>query len=202
MPRTVLLATGVIDIPPPLPDVDQALAAGALRYCPICDGYEATGRRVAVLGHGNSGLQEAIFIRHYSDQVTLCALDEPLHLGPEEKEQLQAAGVRFMPEPVRRIDFGSSQPPRVRLLASGEAGFEADVLYSALGTRVNSGLARALGAECAPNGALLVDAHQQTTVDGLYAAGDVVAGLNQIAVAMGHAAIAATAIHNRLRQGA
>ena len=57
----------------------------------------------------------------------------------------------------------------------------------------------ALGAQCADNDELLVDAHQQTSVDGLYAAGDVVIGLNQIAVAMGHAAIAATAIHNRLR---
>ena len=48
-------------------------------------------------------------------------------------------------------------------------------------------------------GALIVDRHQQTTVEGLYAAGDVVERLNQIAVAKGHAAIAATAIHNRLR---
>ena len=48
------------------------------------------------------------------------------------------------------------------------------------------------------NGELEVDAHLQTSIDGLYALGDVVVGLNQIGVAMGHAAIAATAVHNRL----
>ena len=54
-----------------------------------------------------------------------------------------------------------------------------------------------LGARCS-DGELVVDAHQQTTVPGLYAAGDVVKALNQMSVGVGHAAIAATAIHNRL----
>ena len=50
-----------------------------------------------------------------------------------------------------------------------------------------------------PDGRLVVDRHQQTGMEGLYAAGDVVDGLNQIAVAMGQAAIAVSAIHRRLR---
>jgi thioredoxin reductase (NADPH) len=71
-------------------------------------------------------------------------------------------------------------------------------LYAALGLRARSDLATALGAEHDEDGALAVDEHQQTTVPGLYAAGDVVRGLAQIGVAMGHAAKAATAIHNGL----
>ncbi len=74
----------------------------------------------------------------------------------------------------------------------------ADSLYVALGLRAGSGLAIMLSAVHDGEGALLVDAHQLTTVPGLYAAGDVVQGLAQISVAMGHAAIAATAIHNGL----
>lgn len=73
-----------------------------------------------------------------------------------------------------------------------------DTLYPALGSEVQSGLARAFDAEVDGNGELSVDAHMQTSVDGLYAIGDVVSGLNQISVAVGHAAIAATAVHNRL----
>lgn len=73
-----------------------------------------------------------------------------------------------------------------------------DVLYPALGLRHASQLATALGAQVHANGQLVVDDHLQSTVPGLYAAGDVAAGLNQIAVAWGHAAIAATAIHNGL----
>lgn len=73
------------------------------------------------------------------------------------------------------------------------------MVYAALGTMVNSGLAQLLGARCTAEGCLLVDKHQQTSVEGFYAAGDIVAGLNQITVATEQASVAATAIHNRLR---
>jgi thioredoxin reductase (NADPH) len=73
-----------------------------------------------------------------------------------------------------------------------------DTIYSMLGTQVRSELATALGARCDADDNLEVDAHLQTTIAGLYAVGDVASGLNQISVATGHAAIAATAIHNRL----
>ena len=56
-----------------------------------------------------------------------------------------------------------------------------------------------LGARFDDGGRLYVDDHQQTSVPGLYAAGDLVRGLNQISTAQGEAAIAATAIHNQLR---
>jgi thioredoxin reductase (NADPH) len=75
-----------------------------------------------------------------------------------------------------------------------------DILYPALGCHVRSSLALDLGAKRDEIGSLIVDDRQQTTVDGLYAAGDVVASLNQLSVAAGQAAIAATAIHNRLRE--
>ena len=83
------------------------------------------------------------------------------------------------------------------LLADGHT-HTADVLYPMLGCDVHSDLAAALGAARNDVGCLLVDDEQQTTVPGLYAAGDVVSDLHQISVAVGHAALAATAIHGRL----
>jgi thioredoxin reductase (NADPH) len=73
-----------------------------------------------------------------------------------------------------------------------------DFLYPALGCNVRSELATALGASCSALGNLKVDEHQLTTTKGLYAAGDVVSDLHQLSVAFGHAAIAATSIHNSL----
>lgn len=75
-----------------------------------------------------------------------------------------------------------------------------EVVYAMFGSRQRSQLAVALGADCDEEGALRVDAHQRTSVPGLYAIGDIVSALNQIAVATGHAAIAATAVHNSLPQ--
>jgi thioredoxin reductase (NADPH) len=73
-----------------------------------------------------------------------------------------------------------------------------DALYPALGCNVRSDLATGLGASSTENGNLEVDDHQRTTIEGLYAAGDVVTDLHQLSVAFGHAVIAATDIHNRL----
>jgi thioredoxin reductase (NADPH) len=73
-----------------------------------------------------------------------------------------------------------------------------DIIYSALGTLVRSDLASVLGAKTDEDGALLVDEHQETSVSGLYAAGDVVRGLSQISVAAGQAAIAATHLNRSL----
>jgi thioredoxin reductase (NADPH) len=73
-----------------------------------------------------------------------------------------------------------------------------DTLYVALGSSACSNLAKAIGARLSASGCIFIDEHQRTSIDGLFAAGDVVEGLDQIAVAMGQAAKAATAIHNRL----
>jgi thioredoxin reductase (NADPH) len=79
---------------------------------------------------------------------------------------------------------------------TGPAAF--DSLYPALGSLIRSELAVALGADATEDGCLVIDAHQRTTVRGLYAAGDVAKGLDQISHAMGEAAVAATAIRNDL----
>jgi thioredoxin reductase (NADPH) len=198
--RTVLLATGVVDVAPPFAQVRPALADGRLRYCPICDGYEAIGKKVAVLGRANSGLQEALFVRHFADEVLLCAIGEPLQPSRTERAQLESAQIRLVAPPVLDLHLADRPLDGMQLFLQDRSIVQVDVVYSALGTLVNSGVAQLLDARCTDNGELLVDRHQQTSVDGLYAAGDIVSGLNQITVAMGQAAIAATAIHNRLRQ--
>jgi thioredoxin reductase (NADPH) len=89
----------------------------------------------------------------------------------------------------------------VGLQTRSGAIYRFDTLYSALGCRVRSDLARTLGAACDAVGQIVVDDRLRTTVPGVYAAGDVANDLNQIAVGTGHAAIAATGIHNLLRMG-
>ena len=191
--RRVLLATGAVDIEPNLPDHAEALKRGLIRYCPICDGYEARGKRVAVLGHGARGLGEAVFLaRSYTKDVTLLTLGQPL--APDDEARAKEHGIRIL---TAAIDALEIEGDRIAALRAGGEEHRFDTLYSALGLKVRSDLALALGAEHDETGSLVVDEHNRTTVPGLYAAGDVVRGLNQIVVAMGHAAVAATDIHNR-----
>jgi thioredoxin reductase (NADPH) len=190
--RRVLLATGCVDIEPELPNLPDAVRRGLLRYCPICDGYEARGRRVAIFGHGARGLGEAVFVaRSYTKNVTLITLGETL--SPEDDQRAREHGIRVITAPIETLEV---EGDRINAVRAGGQEHRFETLYSALGLKVRSDLALALGAEHDEVGALIVDDHNRTTVPGLYAAGDVVRGLNQIVVAMGHAAIAATDIHN------
>ena len=194
--RSVLLATGVTNRRPPMSDAlhDRAVAEGSLRYCPICDGYEVTDKRVAVIGTGRHGLREAEFLRSYSAYVTLVAAGGPHELGTSDRERLAGIGVALLDGPAR--DF---VPDGDGLSFSTPAGrHRFDSAYPSLGSDIHSALARGLGADCTQAGCVTVDAHQRTSVPGLYAAGDVVLGLDQISSALGHASIAATAIRNDL----
>ena len=87
----------------------------------------------------------------------------------------------------------------LRLRLSDGTAVAFDVFYSALGCVPQNLLAVTLGAARDKDNALIVTGHQMTSVEGLYAAGDIVRGLNQVVVAAAEAAIAATDIHNRLR---
>lgn len=194
--RTILLAQGVTNHRPRMAQEthDRGVARGLIRYCPICDGYEVRGKRVAVLGCSDHGAAEALFVRRYSDSVTLLAQDSS-QLSVSETANLARGGIAVKRAPVRDLSIDGEI-----LLANLTDGqlLHFDTLYVALGTSPRSELARTAGAELSPTGCVVVDEHQQTTVAGLFAAGDMVEGLDQIAVAAGQAAKAATAIHNLL----
>jgi thioredoxin reductase (NADPH) len=194
--RRVLLATGADDVEPDLPNLPNAIHRGLVRYCPICDGYEARNKKIAVIGYGARGLGEAVFVaRTYSRDVTLLTLGRPMDLDETAQRSVREHGIQVVHEPVSDLDIEGDRITAIRTGSGREHRFE--VLYSALGLKLRSDLGIALGAEHDEDGALLVDDHNRTTVKGLYAAGGVVRGLDQIVVAMGHAAIAATDIHNR-----
>lgn len=194
--RAVILCTGARDIPPAIEGLDQGLQCGQVRYCPICDGFETQHQRVAVLGRTEHGLRESIFVAGFDNEVTWLSMGSQGETDPAALQRLPERGVRVVDVPPVRIACHAERGVSVELADGQTLGF--DVLYPALGQRHLGELAIALGARVTANGQLEVDAHQQTIVPGLYAAGDVAQGLNQINVAAGHAAIAATAVHNAL----
>ena len=194
--RKVLLATGVADNELGHEAFRDGVRRGLVRICPICDGYEAIDRCIAVIGDGEKVVREALFLKTYSHDLAVIHLGEPRTMGEAERRQLAEAGIALIETPIADVlieadrivalDFGKGQVRRF------------DLIYSALGTTPRAALAWRLGAAADPAGCLQVNAHQETSVPGLYAAGDLVRGLNQITVAEAEAAIAATDIHNRL----
>ena len=194
---TVLLATGVRNRRPPMDEDlhDEALARGLIRYCPICDGYEVTDRKVGVIGSGRHGVAETLFLRGYTSDLTLIAPDKALDLDSDDRANLANLGIRTVDGPCQAVAIEEDAV----VVATKEGEHRFDSIYPALGSDVHSELAHQVGARLAPEtGCITVDDHQRTSVPGLYAAGDVVIGLDQISHAMGEGGVAATTIRNDL----
>jgi thioredoxin reductase (NADPH) len=195
--RKVLLTTGVVDRKPALPNLREIIYRGNMRLCPICDGYEAIDRKVAVLGPVDEALKKLLFLRTYTRDLTFLPVGGPVLLTDEQAQSLRKLGV---PLPLEAIADLRVEGDEITAIMANGAKHSVEVLYPALGSDPRSELLTDLGGAVNENGCILTDAHQETTIPGFYAAGDVVNELNQMAVATAHAAIAATAIHNRLNE--
>ena len=149
-----------------------------------------------MVGAESHGVAEALFLRAFSPDVTLFTLEE-CELHEKDRTDLADHGVEWDPRPVIAYDFSGE---RVRLSFAAGDVTEVDTLYPALGSDPNDELIQALGLRTDSARCVMTDKHQQLGLKGLYAAGDLVAGLDQISVAMGQAAVAAVAIHNDLRE--
>jgi thioredoxin reductase (NADPH) len=194
--RSVLLATGVSNRRPPMDEElhDDALARGLVRYCPICDGYEVTDKKVGVIGSDSHGVAEAVFLRSYTADVTLIAPDKALGLKPEDSQKLKEAGIDCVDGPAQAVAI----PNGCIVVDTAEGHYTFDSIYPALGSDTHTQLAEMVGAELGSDACIKVDSHQRTSIPGLYAAGDVVIGLDQISHAMGEGGVAATTIRNDL----
>jgi thioredoxin reductase (NADPH) len=192
----VLLATGVSDHHPLIANWREGILKGKIRLCPICDAYDVTDKNIALLSSIDCSLDHARFIRHYSRDVTLFCLPVAIELPEDERVALQNLGVSVVNEEIRALAAEGEE----RVKVEGHSGkiFFFDTVYVMLGEATSKHLATDLGARCGPTGRLEVDEHQRTTVEGLYAVGDIVSSLHQVSVAIGQAAIAATGIHNSL----
>ena len=190
--RTVLLATGIKDILP-MPQLEPLIKSGFIGLCPVCDAYEVIDKRIAVIGCGEKALKEALFLRRYSSHISLLTQGVKHSFSSDQLKIIKQAQIKFINESLLDIK------QETVLNCYFNSGFITyDRMYSALGCRENNELAKILGLKLKMD-KLIVDKSQQTSRKGVFAAGDIVSGLNQITVAQGQGAIAASAINMFLK---
>lgn len=193
--RSVVVATGVQDAGLDMPNWEAGIRSGNLRLCPVCDAFEMVDRKVALVARSEQAVAHAFFLRQYTCDLTLIHAGAPGSLSEEDYGRLHASDVTLIEavDPFIVVDASGSAVVKI-----GEDTLSFDTIYPMVGCHARTQLAADLGAEKSAEGELLTDPFQQTAVDGLFAAGDVVSGLNQISVAVGQAAIAATRINHML----
>ena len=188
----VILATGIVDKAPAIPDLRECIATALVRLCPVCDAYEAVGKKIGVVGPAHAALTEALFLRDYSSDVCILARGRE-DIGKPALQKAAGAGIEFWD--YASVNVGAS---RLEVVMRDGTRRPLNIIYSAMGCDVRSELATSLGVDCDATGYILVGAHLETSVPGLYAIGDVAKALNQIAVGFGHAALAAAQINSAL----
>ena len=197
--RTVILATGISDLGMAGANWRAGIEAGGLRLCPVCDAYEIIDKDVAVISRTEHGASHALHLHDYTNRLTLYHVGDEAAFGVEDAARLAAANVPVIHASDATIEVDLNGRASVRSAGSTRTF---DAIYPMFGCHPRNGLAKGLGASCDAEGKLITDMYQETTLPGLFAVGDVVSGLNQISVAVGQAAIAATHIHQTLRETA
>ncbi|WP_101296526.1 NAD(P)/FAD-dependent oxidoreductase [Halegenticoccus soli] len=192
----VVLAVGFADErpEPPLPRTGRGL-----HYCLHCDAYMFIDEPVYVMGHGDSAAYVAMIMLNFTDEVDLLLRGREPEWSDETDELLRAHPIDVIEAEISGMNKGEDgwlesfefEDGTVREYRGG---------FPMYGSDYNTGLAEGLGCELNDDGTVVVDEDGRTTVDGVFAVGDLTPGHNQIPVAMGEGADAGIAIHMDLRE--
>ncbi|TGE16126.1 NAD(P)/FAD-dependent oxidoreductase [Hymenobacter elongatus] len=193
--RKVLLATGVEDELPPVPGMRDLWGRGVL-HCPYCHGWEVRNQALAVYGRGKIVTGLALLISRWTTDVVVCT-DGPGNLSANARRRLRQQKVRIYEEPVSHLEGKPNGELRHIVFENGEK-LARHALFVHPHQHQRSSLAEQLGCRLTSKGAVWINKQAQTSVGGVYAAGDTTPGPQKALLAAAEGTQAAIAIHETL----
>jgi thioredoxin reductase len=193
--RRILLAIGIKDVWPKVTGLDQCYGE-TVHHCPDCDGYEARGKRTAVIASGRSAAGMALSLTTWTNDVVICTNGKPAGIEPRERAKLDALRIAIVERPLARVEADGSN---VRgLVVDDGSVVECERVFFAIGHYPADDLGVQLGCERDDEGLIVIDEKCRTSVRNVFAAGDITPGPHLAIAAAGGGAIAALAIHASL----
>jgi len=195
--QRVLLATGLRDLTPDCPGFRDFYGV-SVHHCPDCDGYECIDKRIAVLGSGTKTVGFALGLLTWTNHITLITEGKD-DLSQEDRAKLAAFQISVREQSIKALD-GDLKSKQLRRISFNDGDvLECDALFFNLGTEPASNLHEILGCKLDEScGLVWVDQTQQTSVEGVYAAGDLTPDSQLAIVAAAEGAMAAIHIHDSL----
>jgi thioredoxin reductase (NADPH) len=191
--EAAILATGcrhrVLDAPG-----EEEYKGKGVSYCAVCDGLFFRGRRVAVVGGGNTAAMEALYLNEIADKVYMVHRRDELRADAKLRKQIGGSGIKVLWNKTVETIAGEDLVDRVILRDTADGAkseLEVDGVFIAIGETPQSQLAEGIGVRTTEDGFIEVNRRQETSVPGVYAAGDVTGGVHQIGVAVGEGISAA-----------
>jgi thioredoxin reductase len=194
--KRLLLATGLRDLTPDCPGFREFYGS-SVHHCPDCDGYEVKDKRVAVLARGDNSAAFTANLLTWTRHITL--LTDESEISSQDRAKLARLDVAVRTEAVVALEGDTSRQQLQRVLFAEGEPLECDALFFNLGTELATNFHETLGCRLDPEcGLLWVDDTQQTSVEGVYAAGDITPRSQLAVVAAAEGAMAAIHIHRSL----
>lgn len=199
--HAVIFATGAGYKKLGVPGEAKFLGSG-VSYCATCDGMFFRGKKIAVIGGGNSGATEALHLKHVGADVTLVHRRDTLRAEKILQEQLKSEGVKLLLNMETREIIGKDAVTGIKFfnrVSEQEETHEFAGVFVSVGVEPNTALATSLGVELDPEGFIKTDRKMRTSQQMVYAAGDVTGGLRQVITACAGGAIAAMSAYEDVR---
>ena len=200
--KAIIIATGGGHKHLNIPGEDQLTGRG-VSYCATCDGPLFRDKTVAVVGGGNTAVTEALYLSEVVGKVYLIHRRDELRAEKVVQDYIFNSSVEILWDTIVKEIKGDDLVNELLLqnVKTGEErNLSVDGAFIALGSNPESTLAKSLGVETNERGEILVCSKQSTNIPGVFAAGDVVESMKQIAVAVGHGAISADSAYSYIRK--
>jgi len=198
--KTLLLATGATYKHLGIPGEDR-LSGRGVSYCSTCDGPLFKGKKVIMVGGGNSAVTEALHLHNIGVDVTLIHRRDTLRAQEFLSKQLVENNIPVIWNTEIKEILGQERVEAVTLVnnKTGETGkLDTNGVFIAIGYEPAVGLAKKFGIELNDDGYIKQDGRHRTNIPGVYSAGDVEGGFKQIVTAAGQGSEAAIVIFEDL----
>lgn len=196
--RRVLLATGLRDLTPDCPGFRDFYGV-SVHHCPDCDGYECIDKRIAVLGTGTKTVGFALKLLTWTNKITVINSEEASGLSADDRAKLAGFDITVRDQNIASLEGDLNSKQLQRVVFTDDDTLDCDALFFNLGTEPASNLHEILGCKLDEScGLIWVDRTRQTSVEGVYAAGDITPNSQLAVVAAAEGAMAAVHIHDSL----
>jgi thioredoxin reductase len=194
--RRIVLAYGVRDTLPDIPEIESYYGK-SVHHCPDCDGYEAREQRIGVIGWTKAVVGLALKLLQWSDDIVVFTHGHEREWDDEEYSKLLAERIEVKDEPVVAVT-GKDGQVDAAVLSTGERVTLQRIFFT-IHVERSCTLAEDLGCEVDPSAPdVIVDEHRRTTVEGVWAVGDLVAGAQLAITSAADGAVAAIDLNKTL----
>lgn len=192
--KKLLFATGVADILPKISGFDDCWGISVV-HCPYCHGYEVKGQKTAIVANGDAAMHYVVLLRQLADNLTIFT-NGPAEFSEGQYAKLKQHNIAIIKDKIATLKHQKGYVEKI--IMQDCSYYDFPVIYARPVTNQHSGLPEQLGCNINENGLITVDEMQQTTVPGIYAAGDCTNGQRAVAIAVSAGMKAGAAINYEL----